>query len=58
MDDELGHEWSAADEWHPLFRLWLVAPESWKPVVVFDYGPYWLRQADLDGSAEDRWGLS
>ena len=63
-DEELDHGWDAESEFHPMFRLWLVAPESWKPTIVFDYTEYWHRQATLGESAglgddptERGWGL-
>jgi hypothetical protein len=49
MDDE--HGWEADDEWHPLFRMHLSAPDSWKQLDVMSYDQYWLRQATLGESA-------
>jgi hypothetical protein len=51
MEHELGHEWCASEEWHPMFRMHLTDPTSWKPAFAMDFTEYWFRQATLGESA-------
>jgi uncharacterized protein YfeS len=50
-DPELG--WDPATEWHPLFRMYLTDPTSFKSVDVMGYAEYWAHQAELAGLGDD-----